>query len=110
MKVLAKFLGKVNEYNEPPALSYVTLKNVDTGEEVDTDAVSEKLKEKGITYADCEFEILVVESNGGHAAMLTKLEPKAVLPEIETQIRREVDETISGLFEQEVGDPQNFDI
>ena len=80
MKVLAKFLGKVNEYNEPPALSYVTLKNVDTGESVDTDAVSEKLKEKGITHVDCEFEVLIVESNGGQSASLTKLVSLLLLP------------------------------
>jgi len=50
MKLITKILGKVNEYNEPPQLSYVTLVDTDTGKIHFTDAVSEKLKEKGITY------------------------------------------------------------
>lgn len=91
MKVLAKFIGKVNEYNEPPALSYVTLKNVDTGESADTDAVSERLKEKGITHVDDEFEVLIVESNGGTSASLTKLEPRKVSEEELKAISDEVD-------------------
>ena len=80
MKILAKFIGKVNEFNEPPALSYVTLKNVDNNEEVDTDAVSQKLKEAGIDHAGCEFEVIIGEDDTGkHVPTLKKLEsrPKA---------------------------------
>ena len=95
MKVLAKFLGRVNEFNEPPALSYVTLKNVDTGESVDTDAVSERLKEKDITRVGCEFEVLIMEDAGTTTASLTKLEPlkvsEAELKSILKSISEEVD-------------------
>jgi hypothetical protein len=62
MKLITKILGKVNEYNEPPQLSYVTLVDTDTGKIHFTDAVSEKLKEKGITYPNCEFELLILQN------------------------------------------------
>lgn len=92
MKIVAKFLGKVNEYNEPPALSYVTLKNVDTGETADTDAVSERLKEKGITHVDDEFEVLIQQDDAGKTtAVLTKLEPRQVSEEELKAISDEVD-------------------
>lgn len=75
MKILAKFIGKVNEFNEPPALSYVTLKNVDNNESVDTDAISEKLKAAGIDHAGCEFEVLIGEDDAGkQIPILKKLE------------------------------------
>jgi ribosomal protein L12E/L44/L45/RPP1/RPP2 len=76
MKIVAKFLGKVNEFNKPPALSYVTLKNVDDGEEVDTDAVSQMLLDAGIDREGVEFEVLVTEENGKHIAVTKKLEPR----------------------------------
>ena len=77
MKVLAKFIGRVNEYNEPPALSYVTLKNVDTNEECETDAVSAKLKEVGVDHTDCEFEVIITEDDSGKVNAVTKkLEPR----------------------------------
>lgn len=92
MKVVAKFLGKVNEYNEPPALSYVTLKNVDSGESVDTDAVSERLKEKGITYVGCEFEVIISKAEDKDpVAVLNKLEPYKVSDEELKAISDEVD-------------------
>ena len=92
MKVLAKFLGKVNEFNQPPALSYVTLKNVDTGESVDTDAVSQMLLDAGIDHADCEFEVLVQEDDQGkHTAVTKKLEPRKVSEEELKAISDEVD-------------------
>lgn len=79
MKVVAKFLGKVNEYNEPPALSYVTLKNVDNNEEIDTDAVSQMLLDAGVDHVGCEFEVLVQEDDQGkHTAVTKKLEPRTV--------------------------------
>lgn len=78
MKVVAKFHGRVNEFNNPPALSYVTLKNVETGEEWDTDAVSKNLLDAGIDHADCEFEIIVSEDNGKQTAKTVKLEPKTL--------------------------------
>ena len=92
MKVIAKFLGKVNEFNQPPALSYVTLKNVDTGEEIDTDAVSQFLLEKGLTHADCEFEVLIQETDSGQTVgTITKLEPRKVSEEELKAISAEVD-------------------
>ena len=96
MKIVAKFLGKVNEYNEPPALSYVTLKNMDTDEMVDTTAVSEKLKEKGITQADCEFEVIIQETDSGQTTgIITKLEPRKVSEEELKAISNEVDAKLS---------------
>jgi len=92
MKIVAKFLGKVNEYNEPPALSYVTLKNVDNDESADTDAVSERLKEKCITHVDDEFEVLIQQDESGkQSAVLTKLEPRKVSDEELKAISDEVD-------------------
>jgi precorrin-6B methylase 1 len=77
MKQLAKFKGKVNQFNNPPEPSYVTLKNVLTGELCNTDAISEKLMEKGIGQSD-EFEVIVQEDLTGKVeAILSKLEPKA---------------------------------
>ena len=79
MKVVAKFIGKVNEFNQPPALSRVTLKNVDTGESIDTDAVSQFLLDKGIDHNGCEFEVLVQEADTGQTVgSITKLEPRKV--------------------------------
>jgi hypothetical protein len=92
MKVVAKFLGRVNEYNEPPALSYVTLKNVDTNEECETDAVSAKLKEVGVDHADCEFEVIITEDDNGKVTAVTKkLEPRTVSEEELKAISDEVD-------------------
>jgi hypothetical protein len=105
MKVLAKFLGKVNEYNEPPALSYVTLKNVDTGTSEDATIFSEKLKEKGITHADCEFEVLVFEDDAGkQTGTITKLEP---LPVSDAELKAISDEVDAKL---PPGNPPCFDI
>jgi hypothetical protein len=84
MKVVAKFLGRVNEYNNPPALSYVTLKNVDTNEKIDTDAVSQLLLENGLTQPDCEFEILVQETDAGQTVgSITKLESRKSPEEVD---------------------------
>ena len=92
MKVLAKFLGKVNAYNEPPSLSYVTLKDVDTGKSEDATIFTEKLKEKGISYAGCEFEVIVMEDDAGkQIGTMTKLEPREVSDKELAAISAEVD-------------------
>lgn len=104
MKVVAKFLGKVNEFNKPPALSYVTLKNVDTGEEIDTDAVSQMLLDAGVDHNDCEFEVLVTEENGKHSAITKKLEPRKVSDEELKAISDEVDAKLPP------GEPPCYDI
>ncbi len=102
MKVVAKFYGRVNQFNAPPGPSYVTLKNASTGETVDTDAVSEKLLEKGIDHNDCEFEIIVQQNDDGkQEATLTKLEPKKLAEQELEQISKEVDgklKDLSNLF------------
>lgn len=91
MKVLAKFLGRLIAYTPSPEPSYVTLKNLETGEYVETDAVSEKLLEQGITTPGCEFEVVVVEEDGKTTAKMTKLEPK-ILSDAELEaISKEVD-------------------
>jgi hypothetical protein len=104
MKILAKFIGKVHEFNEPPALSYVTLKNVDTGEEAESEAVSEKLKEAGVDHTDCEFEVLIHEGEGGKPTgmIIKKLEPREVAQEDVERINKEVNEKLSN--------PSNFEI
>ena len=72
MKIVAKYIGKVNEFNQPPALSYVTLKNVDTNEEINTHALSQMLLDAGVDYVKCEFEVLVMENDEGKHKALTK--------------------------------------
>lgn len=92
MKILAKFLGRVNKYHAPPDISYVTLKNEETGTICETDAVSEKLLAAGIDHDDCEFEIIVQEDVGGcTTAVLTKLNPKPISAEELKKISDEVD-------------------
>jgi hypothetical protein len=89
MKVLAKLLGRVNVFNPPPEFSYVTLKNTGTGEVIDSNAVSEKLVEAGITKADDEFEVLVIEDDTGkQSAKLTKLEPRVIPAEELAEIKK----------------------
>ena len=74
MKVLAKLLGKVNVFNPSPEFSYVTLKNIDNGEVIDSNAVTEKLVEAGITKVDDVFEVIIIEDDiGKQTARLTKL-------------------------------------
>lgn len=99
MKVLAKFLGRVNAFHPPPDFTYVTLKNVDTGEVVDSNAISEKLMEKGIDHNDCEFEVLVLEDvTGKIVSELKKLEPREITQEQMDAIHKEVDAAL-GNFE-----------
>ena len=95
MKVLAKFYGKVNKFNAPPAPSYVLLKNVDTGELCETDAVSEKLVEAGIDHDGCEFEVVIQEDNGKPEAVMHKLEPKKLSDEELKEISDEVDRKLT---------------
>lgn len=100
MKIVAKFIGRVNLFNSPPEPSYVTLKNIDTGEVCDTDAVSEKLLEKGIDHTDCEFEVLIQQGDDGkHTAVLNKLEPRKISKEELETIRKEVDDKLKGFGE-----------
>ena len=50
MKELARFQGRVTKFNQPPELSYVTLKNMENGEMAETDAISEELLKHGIDH------------------------------------------------------------
>ena len=105
MKVVSKLLGKVNEFNHPPALSHVTLKNVDTGQSEDATIFSEKLKEKGITHDDCEFEVIVMEDDAGkQTGTMTKLEPRPVSEAELKAISDEVDAKLPP------GEPPCFEI
>lgn len=106
MKILAKFLGRVHEFNEPPKPSYVTLKNVDTQIEFEAEAVSEKLKVAGIDHTDCEFEILIQEGENGKpkGMILNKLEPRKVSEEELKVISAEVDSKLT------TDTPQCFEI
>lgn len=81
MKIVAKFLGKVKEFNQPPARSYVTLTNMDTSEEIDTDAASQMLLDAGVDRDGCEFEVLIREEDGKHTASTYKLEPRSLSEE-----------------------------
>lgn len=64
MKLLAKYYGRVNKFNPPPELSYVTLKEESTGKVIDTSAVSQKLIDAGIGQDD-QFEVVINESIDG---------------------------------------------
>lgn len=76
MKILAKFYGKVTEFNNPPEKSYVILTNLETKTSVKSDAISEELVKSGVTYNDCEFEITIHESIDGKVkATITKINP-----------------------------------
>ena len=76
MKILAKFLGKVTTFNPIPNPSYVTLKNLNTGEMCNSTAETKKLLEKGIDHSGCEFEIIVTESvDGTVTGNIQKMEP-----------------------------------
>jgi len=91
MKTLAKFYGRVNKLNPVPEPSYVTLKNAETNETVDTDAVTKKLLEQGIDHDGCEFEIIIEESLDGKIQhTLIKLEPKTITPEEANEIHKEM--------------------
>jgi hypothetical protein len=97
MKVLAKLLGRVNVFNPAPEFSYVTLKNVDNGEVVDSNAVTAELVKAGITKVNDEFEVLIAENDEGkQVARITKLEPKVVTPEQIASIVNEVDHRLGG--------------
>ncbi len=100
MKVLAKLLGRVNVFNPAPEFSYVTLKNVDNGEVVDSNAVTAELVKAGITKVNDEFEVLIMENDEGkQVARLTKLEPKEVTPEQVTAIVKEVDDKLPPCYD-----------
>ena len=77
MKKVAEFIGIVNKFNQPPEVSYVSLKDLSNGKSVDTTAESEKLLEKGIGEGD-EFSVVVEEGPEGAKATLTKLDPKPI--------------------------------
>lgn len=97
MKVLAKLLGRVNVFQPAPEFSYVTLKNVDNGEVIDSNAVTEELVKAGVTKVDDEFEVLVMEDETGkQVGRITKLEPKTITPEQMTSIVNEVDHRLGG--------------
>ena len=95
MKVLAKFLGRVHAFNPSPDFSYVTLKNVDNGEVVDSNAITEELVKAGVTKVDDEFEVLVIQDDEGKTVgRITKLEPREVTPEQVAAIVKEVDDKL----------------
>ena len=76
MKTLAKFHGIVIKFNNPPEKSHVTLKDLDTNNMVQTDAISEKLLEQNINYDGCEFEVVVQESlDGKIEATIRRIDP-----------------------------------
>lgn len=97
MKVLTKFHGVVNQFNAPPELTYVTLKNVDTGEVIDSNAITEKLVAAGIDHDGCEFEVTILQDDAGkQTATMKKVEPKEITPEQLSSIVNEVDHQLGG--------------
>jgi hypothetical protein len=109
MKIVARFYGRVNKLNPVPEKSYVTLKNQETGETVDSNAVTEKLLEKGIDHDGCEFEIIMEQSiDGTVTATLTKLEPKPITPEKMDEIRKEMSRFDN--FDKVFNDPPDYNI
>jgi len=61
MKIIARFGGILKQFNLPPLKSYVHLKNLDTNEETDATAISQKLLDLKITNVGDEFEIHIFE-------------------------------------------------
>jgi hypothetical protein len=81
MKILAKFSGWVKKFNPPPQVSYVVLKNLDTGEVAEATAVSSKLLEQCIDKDGCEFEIVIQESvDGKQQGFVKKISPLSSEP------------------------------
>ena len=75
MKTLASFTGKVLTYN-PDGISRVQLTDLSNGNSCETDSNSTALKEAGVNYNGCEFEIVVVEEHGHPKGTIRKIEPK----------------------------------
>ena len=75
MKKLATYSGKVLKFNPPPEMSYVMLKEDDTGKIVQTDAVTQKLMEAGLGQGD-QFEVLIEEDlTGKIVSRMVKVDP-----------------------------------
>lgn len=73
MKILNKYHGKVNKINPEPEPSMVTLKDINTGNIIETTAETKKLLEQGINNGD-EFEITIQELfDGTTSGVINKL-------------------------------------
>lgn len=90
MKEYTIYTGKIIELRKPPELSSVVLKEVVTGKNIETDAVSEKLIEEELQTGD-EFEVIIQEDCGMSRPILKKIDPKPLIPEDINQINKEVD-------------------
>ena len=65
MTILAKILGKVIQFNEPPEPSIVSLLNAEKNESCETKGDSARLKAQGINFVGCEFEIIITRDERG---------------------------------------------
>jgi hypothetical protein len=80
MKILAKFTGKVLKFNTDGA-SQVRLTDLSNGKSCDTDGITSKLKDAGIDYDGCDFEVMVIEEDGRPKGIMKKLDaPPAQQP------------------------------
>ena len=99
MKELAKFIGKVNSLNSPPADSFVTLREMfpQSGKVVETVVISSKLIEAGLEEGD-EFEVIVNQSiDNKITAEIHKLNPIPLSQERIKEICKEVDDKLGNI-------------
>lgn len=107
MKELYKYYGRVNKFNPAPDHSFVTLKDLKTGQLYETDGDSARMAAKGIDHDDCEFEVLIIENDAGNVeAIMTKLEPRQLTKEELQEIR----DTYIGRWDFGNEDTRSFDI
>jgi hypothetical protein len=73
MKTLVSYEGKVLKLKPAPEFSYVSLRELPNGNLIQTNAITEKLIESGISEGD-EFQVIIQEDLDGklHATMTKK--------------------------------------
>lgn len=107
MKEIHKCYGRVNKYNPAPDHSFVTLKDLKTGELYETDGDSARMAAKGIDHDGCEFEVLIIENDAGNIeAIMSKLEPRVLTPEEVKEIK----DTFVDRWNFDQEDTRSFDI
>lgn len=100
MKLVAKYIGRLIEYNEPPAPSHALLKDTKTGNVQKVNVVSEKLGEKGITEPGAEFEVVIMEDDNKNATgTMARLETPQ-FSEAEIQAAKELDSKLGNVPEE----------
>lgn len=100
MKLVAKYIGRLIEYNEPPAPSHALLKDTKTGNVQKVNVVSEKLGERGITEPGAEFEVVIMEDEQKNTtATMSRLETPQ-FSEAEITAVKELDSKLGNVPEE----------